>query len=146
MDETTRPKSRPIALDPDAVSSNPSEPAFIAPPPGAPVYYGFPILADVSVDGFTLGKITDFEAEPADSGDGFVIAPDDSRCGLIWEVSTQDCFQLVGALEPDRWGVWTVSFPYPMNSRENARQNLAHILPLLKQEWARWREQKANSS
>ena len=91
---------------------------------------------------FTLGMITDFEAEPCHEGDGFVIAPDDSRCGLVWEVSTRVYFETVIAPEQNRWGVWGVSFPHPMDSRENARRNLERILPRLKQEWNRWREGK----
>jgi hypothetical protein len=38
-------------------------PGFLAPPPNSPPYYGFPVLEDV-VDGFTLGMIPDWEAEP----------------------------------------------------------------------------------
>jgi hypothetical protein len=52
-------------------------------PPGrCAVYYGFVVLDDVDVDGFTLGKITDWEAEPCETGDAFVIAPDGSRAGF----------------------------------------------------------------
>jgi hypothetical protein len=142
MEEKPKPKGRPIAIDLDAVSGDPAKPAFIARPPGAPVYYGFPILADLCVEGFTLGMITDFEAQPCEYGDGFVVAPDDSRCGLVWEVSTGDYFQSVSAPEPDRWGVWGVAFPFPMDSRENARRNLEHIVPHLKKEWRHWLEQK----
>ena len=83
------PKGRPLAIDATALSASANEPAFIARPDGAPVYYGFIVLDDVSVDGFTLGKITDFEADPCDEGDAFVIAPDGSRAGLVWEVSDQ---------------------------------------------------------
>lgn len=54
---------RPLAIDAKAESGSQTEPAFIAPPEGAPVYHGFVVLDDVSTDGFTLGKITDFEAE-----------------------------------------------------------------------------------
>jgi hypothetical protein len=60
------PKGRPLAIDPMAQSASPTEPAFIAPPEGAPVHHGFVILEDVLADGFTLGKITDFEAEPCE--------------------------------------------------------------------------------
>jgi hypothetical protein len=83
MDE---PHGLPLRFDPDAESASADEPAFIARPPGAPVYYGFPILDDVEVDGFRLGMISDWEAEPSDYGDAFIVAPDDSRCGLVWEV------------------------------------------------------------
>lgn len=78
------PKGRPLAIDATARSASPTEPAFIARPDGAPVYHGFVILEDVAVGGFTLGKITDWEAEPCATGDAFVIAPDGSRAGLVW--------------------------------------------------------------
>ena len=94
-------------------------PAIIARPIGAPVYHGFQVVDGVAVDGFTFGKITDFEAEPSDYGDAFVIAPDKSRAGLVWEVSDQPYFQEVCPLEPERWGVWGVTFPYAMDSRDN---------------------------
>src|SRR6266478_6590839 len=82
---------RQIAFDPSAESTSPTEPGFIARPKGAPVYHGFQILSDVVVQGFTLGKITDFESEQSNEGDCFVIAPDNSRCGLVWEVSDKSC-------------------------------------------------------
>ena len=134
------PKGRPLAIDATAQSASPTEPAFITPPAGAPAYHGFVVLNDVTADGFTLGKITDFEAEPCDEGDAFVIAPDGSRAGLVWEVSDKErYFQEVLPSEAQRWGVWGVSFPLPMNSRENARRNLESILPDLKLRWAEWK-------
>lgn len=133
---------RPLAVDSDATSAEPGLPAFIARPQDAPVYYGFVVLSDVVVEGFTFGKITDFEAEPTDYGDAFVIAPDNSRCGLVWEVDSQRYFKEVIGLEEGRWGVWAVAFPHPMNNRENARRNLEHILPELKVQWERWRNSK----
>src|SRR5437016_8526067 len=135
-----RLKGRPLAIDPNAVSASSTEPAFIAEPPGAPVYHGFPLLDDVIVEGFTLGKITDFEIEPCKEGDAFVIAPDNSRAGLVWEIGDKVAVSQIGALEADRWGVWAVSFPHSMNSRENARKNLELIVPTLKKEWNDWRE------
>ena len=135
-----RLRGRPLALDPAAVSSSPDEPALIAPPKGSPAYYGFQTLTDVSVDGFTLGKIMDFEAEYCDYGDAFVIAPDNSRAGLVWECNDTSAFEEVIAPEPERWGVWAVSFPHPMNGRENARRNLESVLPMLKKVWESWRK------
>jgi hypothetical protein len=44
------PKGRPLAIDATAQSASPTEPAFIARPEGAPVYYGFVVLDDVVVD------------------------------------------------------------------------------------------------
>lgn len=71
MDE--RQRGRPLAIDHRAASASPTEPALVARPEGAPVYHGFVILDDVVVDGFTLGKLTDWEAEPCETGDAFVI-------------------------------------------------------------------------
>jgi hypothetical protein len=133
------PKGRPLAIDATAQSASPTEPAFIARPEGAPVYHGFVVLDDVTVDGFTLGKITDFEAEPCDEGDAFVIAPDGGRAGLVWEVYDPPYFQEVSPIETGRWGVWGVGFRLPMDSRENARRNLESILPELRLRWAEWK-------
>ena len=130
---------RPLAVDHTAKSGSPTKPAFIAHLDGAPVYYGFVVLDDVNVDGFALGKITDFEAEPCMEGDAFVIAPDGSRAGLVWEVHAPPYFQEVRPIETGRWGVWGVGFCLPMNSRENARRNLASILPELRLRWAEWK-------
>jgi hypothetical protein len=133
-------KGRPLAVDPDATSSSSTGPAFIAKPAGAPVYHGFQVLEDVVVEGFTFGKITDFEAEPCQQGDAFLVAPDNSRAGLVWEVTNEVSMSQISPLEADRWGVWSVSFPHPMNSRENARRNLGLILPSLKTKWDEWRK------
>jgi hypothetical protein len=133
------PKGRPLAIDATAHSASPTEPAFIARPEGAPVYYGFVVLDDVTVDDFTLGKITDFEAEPCDEGDAFVIAPDGSRAGLVWEIREPPYFSEVAPFETGRWGVWGIGFRLPMNGRVNARRNLESILPELKMRWAEWK-------
>ena len=132
------PTGHSLALDPKAESASQEHPAFITPPSGAPVYYGFQVLDDVVVEGFTLGKISDFESEPSNEGDAFVIAPDGSRAGLVWEVFETAYFNEVCSPERDRWGVWGVSFPFPMDSRVNARKNLEFILPKLKERWLEW--------
>jgi len=54
-----------------------------------------PILDDVEVDGFRLGMITDWETQPDVCGDAFVVAPDGSQAGLVWEVIEPPCFQEV---------------------------------------------------
>src|SRR5438270_638723 len=69
----------PLAIDLTAVSTQKDVPAFASPPPGAEPYYGFSVMEDVTVGGFTLGKITDFERQPLQYGDAFVVAPDGSR-------------------------------------------------------------------
>ncbi len=136
MDESRQ--GRPLAIDDSARSGSPTEPAFVARPEGAPVYHGFVVLDDVKVDGFTLGKITDWEAEPCETGDAFVIAPDGSRAALVWEVCDPPYFREVMPIETTRWGVWSVSFVLPMINRENARTNLDSILPQLKFRWSEW--------
>lgn len=108
------PSRSPLAIDPKSPSASSIEPAFIARPEGEPVYHGFKVLSNVVVEGFTLGKITDFEVESTDTGDAFVVAPDNSRAGLVWEVSSNSYFEEVLGMTPDRWGVWAVSFPHPM--------------------------------
>jgi hypothetical protein len=137
MDE--RQRGRPLAIDPKSASASPTEPAFVARPEGAAVYYGFVTLDDIAIEDFTLGKITDWEAEPCDTGDAFVIAPDGSRAGLVWEICDPSYFQEVVPIESDRWGVWGVGFVLPMTSRQNARRNLESILPQLKSRWAEWK-------
>ena len=138
--EPTKPLTgQALAIDHKAKSASPGEPAFIAPPDGAPVYHGFQVLDDVVVEGFTLGKITDFEAQASTYGDAFVIAPDGGRAGLVWEVSDAACFQEVCPLDEKWWGVWGVSFPFPMDGRENAQRNLEFTLPQLREKWQEWR-------
>ncbi len=146
MSDQEKLVGRPLALDSTAESASPNEPAFVAPPAGSPVYYGFQILDDIQVEGFMFGKITDFEIEAADSGDAFVIAPDNSRAGLVWEVSETPNFTEVCPIEASRWGVWAVSFPFPMSSRENVRRNLEFSLPALKEKWEEWRQRYSSAS
>jgi hypothetical protein len=144
MSDTQKPpnpaEGHQIALDSLAKSASRTEPAFIARPEGAPVYHGFQILNDVVVDGFMFGKISDFDAEPCTEGDAFVVAPDNSRAGLVWEVSDDSYFREVLPSDSDRWGVWAVSFPHKMTSYQNARRNLEHILPEMKKRWQEWRD------
>lgn len=139
MDDSQR--GWPLAVDHNLESASTTEPPFIARPEGAPVYHGFVVLHDVVVDGFTLGKITDWEAEPCEAGDAFVIAPDGSRAGLVWQVSAKPYFSEVLAPEPQRWGVWAVGFCLPMNTRANAAENLESILPELQLRWSHWKSQ-----
>jgi hypothetical protein len=91
-------------------------------------------------EGFTFGMITDFELQPTDQGDAFVVAPDGSRAGLVWTRSDEATFEKVCGLDRGRWGVWAVSFPNPMDSRENVRRNLRFVLPKLKEQWNAWRK------
>jgi hypothetical protein len=104
------------------------------------VYYGFKVMEDVAVDGFVFGIISDFEAEPSEWGDAFVIAPDGSRAGLVREIGESAVVCEILPIERGRWGVWGVTFSTPMRNRNDARQNLAAILPLLRNRWQEWRD------
>src|SRR5260221_14697966 len=97
----TAPIGQPLAVDYAATSSSNIEPGFVARPPGASVYHGFQILSGVAADGSTFGKITDFETAPCDYGDAFVIAPDDSLAGFVWDIAN---FPQALPLDPERWG------------------------------------------
>lgn len=145
MDAPQARRGLPLRLDPEALSTNPEYPPFAARPTGAPVYNGFPVLDDVEVDGFTLGMISDWEAEPSDYGDAFVVAPDGSRAGLMWEICPERRVREAVGLEPDRWGIWDVTFPRPMRTRADARQNLALVLPDLRPQWERWRDTRSSA-
>ncbi len=132
------PRARPLATDPDAESAEPGLPAFVARPAGAPVYHGFPVL-DVEVDGFRLGMITDFLAQPTDAGDAFVVAPDGSRAGLVWETGADPYLREVLPPDERRWGVWAVGQPLPMTTLDEAREYLAAIVPSLRRRWTEWK-------
>jgi hypothetical protein len=139
MSEKGKPAGRAIRLDPTAKSQTPGQPAFLSKPTRAPVYHGFPVLDDVEVDGFRLGMITDWEAAETDVGDSFVVAPDGSRAGLVWEVADHFYVTECLAATADRWGVWNVGFTRRMRSREAARANLADLLAVLAPVWQQWK-------
>jgi hypothetical protein len=82
--------------------------------------------------------------EPCDLGDAFVVAPDNSRAGLVWEVIDKRYFEEIPGPEPNRWGVWGVSCRYPMTNHENVHKNLESILPELKKRWEEWSRSRSN--
>src|SRR5687768_14940685 len=80
-------KGQRVRIDSAAASANPESPAFIARPPNAPVYHGFPLLERSQREGFVFGIVTDIdEADPPEWGDAFVVAPNGSRAGIVWQV------------------------------------------------------------
>ena len=127
----------PLSLDPAARSSDEGTPAFLARPEGAPAYHGFTVLEGVEVEGFRLGTIS--ALGPDHGGDAFIIAPDGSRAGLVWEVGESRAVREVSAFDAERWGVWAVEFARPMGSRDDAQRNLDHILPALRPKWEAWK-------
>ena len=70
------PNGKRIRYDPNARSSDPDRPGFIARPADAPAYHGFPVVAETATDGWVYGAITECDGvEPQTEGDGYVIAP-----------------------------------------------------------------------
>ena len=121
-----------ILQDPNAESSDPSKPAFLARPEEAPVYYGFPLVEETRTDGWCFGAITAFEdPDGCDYGDGFVVAPDGSRAGLVWEVGEAPVCE-VCAPDDSRWGVYALSFPKVVRKVEDLVECFRSVLPELK--------------
>lgn len=122
---------RPLRTDPRAESASPNEPAFIAKPKGAPTYHGFPILEESLTDGWLLGVISDpNDPNGCESLDGFVVAPDDSRAGLVWDCGVK---AIEPILEPDadRWGVYSVPLSKPIRNDAELIKEFRRILPML---------------
>jgi len=138
-EESVPPVLREMMLDEQARTVDPALPAFLAPPKDAPAYHGFLVVAESEVDGWLLGMITGFGAE----GDGFVIAPDGGRAGLVWTAEGAGYFQAGGSAfctevsGPDgrRWGVFAVGVPLPLRGPGDARVYLAALLPWLRPLW-----------
>jgi hypothetical protein len=132
-----------ILFDPNAPSADPNLPGFIARPEDAPVYHGFPVVPETATDGWIYGAITAFEGvEPQTEGDGFVIAPDGSRAGIVWATDTSDFYEI---MPPDekRWGVYGLCFPRPVTSLDDLVFDFRAILPKLKERFAQLHNARA---
>ena len=79
--------------------------------------------------------ITDFLCEPALGGDAYVVAPDGSRAGLVWQSGSAPYFEEVLAPDEGRWGVWAAGLPLPLTTEDEARSYLAALLPQLRIRW-----------
>jgi hypothetical protein len=123
----------PIKNDENAESADPNLPAFLARPKEAPVYHGFEVLADSEKDGWAYGVITEYESEDEEicEGDGFVIAPDGSRAGVVWATDTPDFYEILGPDE-ERWGVYGVKFPSGVKNKNDLITNFHAVLPHFK--------------
>jgi hypothetical protein len=124
---------RDILTDQHAVSSDPSLPAFLARSHDAPVYHGFPLVEESRTsDGWCFGAITSFDdPEGCESGDAFVVAPDGSRAGIVWQVGEGDVREI---LSPDdmRWGVYAVTVRNPVRTTRDFACEMLAALPRLR--------------
>ena len=128
----TERKSHQLRVDPDAKSAPPDDPAFVAKPEGAPVYHGFPVVPESKTDGWYYGAITEFlDPNGCEEGDAYVVAPDGTRAGLVWEVGYEG-FDEVCAPSRDRWGVYAIGFVRPVKTIDDLVFNFRRILPDLK--------------
>ena len=126
---------RYLQLDETAESKDPELPAFLAPPAGAPVYHGFDLVEETGTDGWYFGAITEFEdPDGCEDGDGFVVAPDGSRAGIVWEVGDRE-MEEVSPPERDRWGVYAVWFPRPVRTVEDLVFDFRSVLPGLRRKY-----------
>lgn len=137
MDHQARPEGLLLASDPTAETADPKLPAFIAPPPGAPAYHGFPVLDEIGVEGFTLGLISDSLSSPSSWGDAFVVAPDGRRAGLVWEVVEDRYFNTLIGPDVKRWGVFGVGVEHGPTPIDEAQLFLAELVRALRPEWER---------
>jgi hypothetical protein len=120
-----------LRLDESAVSRTTDHPAFLTPPPGAPAYYGFPLIEETATDGWYYGAISEYEdPEGCEFGDGFVQSPNGDRAGLVWEVGNGSVNE-ISPPDKQRWGVYGVWFPQPVRNTADLVLNFKHILPEL---------------
>ena len=127
--------SQRLLLVATAPSTDPSLPAFFSRPRRAPAYHGFPVVKESETDGWYFGAITEFEVEDGcEYGDGFVIAPDATRAGIVWDVGEGD-IQVVSPPDESRWGVYAVCFPRVVRTINDLVFNFRHVLPDLKKKF-----------
>ena len=129
-------QGQPVRVDGAAQSTDHELPAFIAAPRDAPAYYGFSVLAQSEIEGFVFGAITEpNQSEPASWGDAFVIAPNGSRAGIVWQAGS-GASRVVCEPGPGRWGVYSFHFERPVACERDLIANLHSVLPELKAYYA----------
>ncbi len=130
-----------MLIDSQSKSSEPSKPAFIAPPPNAKPFYGHPLIQETNTDGFTMGAITDFLEKDSDEGctigDAFVEGPDGTRALIYWEVGEGLLFQTIEKPKDGRWGVYYFVVPKAVNSVDDFKYNFIVMLPKIKELYQR---------
>ena len=111
-------------------------PAFLARPAGAGVYHGFTVVEESRIDGWVFGAISDYEdANGCAWGDAFVIAPDGTRAGIVWQVGDFEP-QVVCAPGEGRWGVYGFAYPTPIRTTADFVKMCHSFLPELQRRHA----------
>ncbi len=124
---------RPLKLDETSISTDPDLPAFLAKPNDTPVYHGFPLVIETMAEGWCLGAITEYEdPNGCDEGDAYVVAPDSSRAGLVWDVGTREISQICPPDETS-WGVYQVWFSRPIRTTDDMVELFREVLPQLRE-------------
>jgi hypothetical protein len=138
-----------MVIDPTAPTIDVDKPAFMAPPPGAEAYHGFPLLEQTRQSGWCLGAVTDpFEPDTPEGctlGDLFVEAPDGRRAGLVWNVDPQPRFAVMRQPQGRRWGLFHFTFPRPVRTVADLQDVFGRILPVLQQLYARFQPEGGGS-
>lgn len=63
--------------------------------------------------------------------DAYVVAPDESRAGLVWAVGNFAMHEICPPT-PERWGVYGLAFPRPVRCVEDLVEFLRAALPELR--------------
>jgi hypothetical protein len=140
-----RDQGIPLKLDPEAESADASLPAFLARPEGAPCYHGFPLLEETRTDdGWCYGTISSYDhaGEGWTGGDAYVVAPDNTRAGIVWSVGEPsiECLDGQAAERTDRWAVYLLTLPRPVRCRSDLVTGLMGWLPEFRRRFDEWRE------
>jgi hypothetical protein len=129
-------EGKPLRLDPSSASASPDLPAFVSRPAGAPVYHGFGLVEETRIDGWVFGTISDYvDPNGCDWGDAFVVAPDGTRAGIVWQVDNFDP-QVVLPPDKDRWGVYGFAYPTPIRTTADFVKMCHSFLPELRRRHA----------
>jgi hypothetical protein len=116
----------------------------LPPYPESHAHYG-PLVAETLTEGWCYGAITRLihpgRPDGVDSGDGFVVAPDGSYCGLVWWTQCPWEFESIGGPRRDRfWGLFEARFRKPVRAMPDLVENFRSLLPALQDSYRQWRE------
>ena len=125
-------KSKILRLDNDTDFATQANSKYHAKPEGVTVYHEFPLVIETMTEVWCLGVITEYiDPDGCSYGDAFVVAPDGSRAGLVWDVGREDVLE-ISAPDETRWGVYQVWFSRPIRTTDDLVVCFREALPQLK--------------